>query len=727
VDALIVADADAVRAAIAFHCLGHRAGGKLGGIELHPHQVEAVARLERLLALHRGALLADEVGLGKTYVALAVATRYRAVLVIGPAGLRRDWNAAAAAAGVGIRYVSNEALSRGALPPSPTPELVVVDEAHHLRTAGTRRFALAAELCRAAHVLLLTATPVQNRLADLRTILSLFLGVRAHAAADVDLASYVVRRSHHDIAEHARLSLPTVRAPRWLAPIEDVDCLDRLVALPPPLPPVDGDDGGALLTYTLVRQWSSSRAALRGALRRRLARGMAMEDAVRAGRLPSRAELCAWCFADDAQQLSFPELVVAAGIEGHPDLLPRLSAHLAALRSLLAWLDATPDPDRARADAIQRLARERDGHRVVAFSEYAETVAGLYRLLRPTLRVAMLSHHGGRVAGGPISRAELLSRFAPGAASRTHPGSRIDLLLTTDVLSEGVNLQDASVVIHLDLAWNPARLEQRVGRLRRIGASHSSIEVCLLPPPAHPERFLRLEQRLRAKLAVAGRSVGVAGAILPTLQPAALPGGDAAREERIARRLGAWRRDAGSLQPLAAGALSPNAGGIACVRRDGGVMLVAITPARITEDRAVVEALLADASGPNVPLRDGVLAQAVDRLEHWLRRDAILGVVDPPALRVAGARRAVLHRAAAIGRRTPRHARWRVAPLMSAARTAATATLSAGAERVLDELSHATMSDAAWLQAVGEFAALHASRPTAPPGEILALLILQPG
>jgi sarcosine oxidase delta subunit len=61
---------------------------------------------------------------------------------------------------------------------------------------------------------------------------------------------------------------------------------------------------------------------------------------------------------------------------------------------------------------------------------------------------------------------------------------------------------------------------------------------------------------------------------------------------------------------------------------------------------------------------------------------------------------------------------------MRAARTAATATLSAGAERVLDELARAAMQDEAWLHAVGEFAALHAQRETVTP-EVLALLVLR--
>src|SRR4029079_8568604 len=135
--------------------------------------------------------------------------------------------------------------------------------------------------------------------------------------------------------------------------------------------------------------------------------------------------------------------------------------------------------------------------RVVAFSEYADTVVALYRLLSRDQRVAMLTHGGGRVAGGAVARRELLSRFGPFAARAQHERDRIDVLITTDVLSEGVDLQAASVVVHLDLAWNPARLEQRVGRLRRLGAALDRVAVYVMLPPAPAERLLEAEGRRR--------------------------------------------------------------------------------------------------------------------------------------------------------------------------------------------------------------------------------------
>jgi len=716
--------ASEVRAAIARLLLGDVSDEHMGDITLHPHQRQGVGRILELLEQHGGALLADDVGLGKTFIALAIARRASRPIVIAPAAVRENWRASARTARVAIRFQSVETLARrGAT--LDEADLVIIDEAHHLRNARTQRFAAASALCRGTKVLLLSATPVQNRLGDLRTVLSLFLGERARALSLEEMSCFVVRRVERDLDPAQRLGLPRVETPEWLPPVSDLDCLDRLLALPAAVPPADGDDGGMLLTYTLVRQWASSRAALRCALRRRLARGLAMEDALLAGRVPSRAELAAWCFAEGAQQLSFPELIVRAESADASRLLDQVRRHAGSVRDLLAWLQASIDPDAARVAILRALLNRRSSERVVAFSEYADTVEAFYRGLAPDLRVAMLSRAGGRVAGGPVSRRELLDRFAPGASARARSADRIDLLLTTDVLSEGVNLQDASVVVHLDLTWNPARLQQRVGRLRRLGAARESVGVFMMPPPAPAERMLHLEHRLRVKLALAGRSVGVAGAILPGMAVTARGDASWPTRERILAAVSAWSSGtAGIGHPLAAGVRSARSGALACVRREGAVSLVAITEAHLTDDRQVVEDFVLAADGEHVAVRGDVVIAIQLRLERWLRQRTLSDVVDLPSMHVAHSRRTMLHRVDAIARRAPRHAQPQLAPLMRAARTAATATLSAGAERVLDELSRAAMADEAWLHAVSEFATLHARPHTAKPPEVLALLIL---
>jgi hypothetical protein len=86
---------------------------------------------------------------------------------------------------------------------------------------------------------------------------------------------------------------------------------------------------------------------------------------------------------------------------------------------------------------------------------------------------------------------------------------RIDTLVATDVLSEGVDLHDAGLVVHLDLPWTVARIEQRVGRLRRIGSPHREVLQYAFEPPASANSALQLLQRLAAKAGLADALVGM--------------------------------------------------------------------------------------------------------------------------------------------------------------------------------------------------------------------------
>ncbi|HET9728536.1 MAG TPA: helicase-related protein, partial [Acidimicrobiia bacterium] len=488
----------------------------LGAITLHPHQRRAVVRISKLLASHGGALLADPTGLGKTYVALAVASDVDHLLIVCPAALRENWTRALDRAGRTAQLISRERLSRGIPDQTGAPELVIVDESHHLRNPNTKCYDAVASLCDRRRILLLSATPVQNRRDDLIAQLALFLGGAAYEMTDQELARFVVRRDTAD----SLARLPTVVGPHWITlPVED-DVLDEIMRLPPCVPLADEGKAHALLRYVLLRQWSSSHAALIAGLRARLARGVALLAALDAGRRPTRRELTAWSHTEDAVQLALPEMLVPLAVAPEDGTALRESAveHVAAVRALLNRLRGVHDADLARSDALRELRRRHGDARIIAFSQYAATVRGLSQLLmHRDGGVAELTGRGGRVAGGRLSRAEVLAQFSPGTP---HVGAaeRIDLLLTTDLASEGLDLQRASVVVHLDLPWNPARLEQRVGRVRRLGGQHERVFVYAMAPPARSEHVLDVETRLRAKLRVAAHVIGLTSTSLPDIE-----------------------------------------------------------------------------------------------------------------------------------------------------------------------------------------------------------------
>jgi superfamily II DNA or RNA helicase len=725
------ARADVVRRLIARAIVGDRDGAPrtIGEITLRPHQHAAAARLLALIERNGGAMLAEPVGLGKTYTSLAVAAALgdHVTLVI-PSSLRDTWRESLARSRTSAEIITHEALSRGVRMPIGDG-IVIVDEAHRARSPGTRRYAALAELCKRARVLLLTATPVQNRRADLAAQLALFLGRRAWAMGDEELASHVVRGGASELEE-----LPSLNGPHAIE-LETVDdCLDQIVALPPPVPASDESVVTALLTYGLIHQWSSSRAALLAALNRRRARGLALLSALDAGRRPTRAELSAWTYTGDGLQLAFPELVTAAPSAatdiGLAALTVAVDRHNAAVEALIRRLRSGVDPDDERARILRRIRDHHPDERIIAFCHYAETVNALRAKLAFDSGIAALTANGARIAGGRLPRAAVLAQFTPSSSPRA-PGSplsraeRIDLLLTTDLLSEGLNLQEASVVVHLDLPWNPARLDQRVGRVRRIGSRFTAVSVYSIAPPAPAEQLLQIERRLREKLSVAQRSVGIAGRILPSpLEINRERRGLAESSGSIESVLRAWADEPGGSpesvaectnashdESLVSAVRCGRSGFLAVVRdRDGPQLVVDVAGATrgISTAPDHVRHALDLALGDDVPVAGDQADDTLMRITHWLDARRGASTIDLSAAAAARFRRATLARVSQALERAPRHRRAQLALLADAARAIAIAPLAEGAERILETLAKAELPDEAWLRSIATFGALNA-------------------
>ena len=709
---MIQTEASEVRAIMARRWLAPEPSVTLGTVTLQPHQCEAVVRVRAALEDHGGALLADDVGLGKTYVALSIAAAASRPLVIAPASLRAMWADASARTNVPLTFCSYEALSRGSLPPAGH-DLVVLDEAHYARTPSTVRYRQLAQITAGARVLMLSATPVHNSARDLRSLVALYVGARAWTSGETELVSHIIRRERDDVPSSA---LPEVTPPQRILLPEDDGLLDTIVALPPPVPPSDGGDGGALLSFTLARLWSSSHAALRAAIRRRLQRARALEDSLACGRHPTAAELKAWTIGDDAAQLAFPELLSDVSSANVAELAGAVREHAVALEALLRLIHRESALDAERAARLLGLrARHRD-EKIVAFTQFADTASMYFRHLRGGGYVGLLDGRGAHVAGGRLSRCEALARFAPRAAGAREPSTaeRIDLLIATDLLSEGVNLQDASVVVHLDLPWTPARLEQRVGRSRRLGAKHAVTTVYVMSPPATSETLLRQEQRLHAKMQTAARLTGACGAILPVRLSLASPFPQhvhptaPTRSAQLVRaRVQTW----GTLAPIPQLDGAPRIacvrggapGALALLRRGDRCSLISLLGTHVSEDPADLLTAAQLAEAHDVPWCERAVTNAMERIQTFIASSDGATTAGFTLSITGTARRLAMRRIAHIAAHTPHHRRAVVACLAAEARRVVAAPYGVGAEGVLAELATAPLPDAAWLRAVRAF------------------------
>jgi superfamily II DNA/RNA helicase len=189
-----------------------------------------------------------------------------------------------------------------------------------------------------------------------------------------------------------------------------------------------------------------------------------------------------------------------------------------ALREIWRDIDTiAPDRDVKLARLKALLAGELRGKKVLLFTYYKDTARYLYRQLGGNSAEA----EQWRIdAGGPRirrmdsgadarERVRLVTQFAPVANNKPEiAGSdeEIDILISTDVLSEGQNLQDCGVLINYDLHWNPTRMVQRAGRIDRIGTPFETLWIHNMFPDEGLEKLLGLVESLSQKIASIDRS-----------------------------------------------------------------------------------------------------------------------------------------------------------------------------------------------------------------------------
>ncbi|MGM9797295.1 MAG: helicase-related protein [Parabacteroides sp.] len=202
-----------------------------------------------------------------------------------------------------------------------------------------------------------------------------------------------------------------------------------------------------------------------------------------------------------------------------------LEEDLASLQQLLRLLaDITPEHDsklqQLKADLRQKFAHPiNPGNRkVLIFTAFSDTAEYLYDHLAPWLQ-AHYGLHTALVTGSVEARSTLrlpkrelldfnkvLTLFSPiskeKAALYPHIQEEIDVLIATDCISEGQNLQDCDYLINYDIHWNPVRIIQRFGRIDRIGSRNPVIQLVNYWPNVSLDEYIHLKGRVEARMKV---------------------------------------------------------------------------------------------------------------------------------------------------------------------------------------------------------------------------------
>jgi adenine-specific DNA-methyltransferase len=544
-------------------------------VDLNPHQVDAALFAVRS-PLMKGALLADEVGLGKTIEAgLVIAQRWaegrRRILVITPSNLRKQWHQelgekfflpceilearfynAALRNGQPRPFEPNSAITicsyqfarNKAEDVARAPwDLVVIDEAHRLRNVWKPGNVLASALKAALagrSKILLTATPLQNSLLELYGLASL---IDEHVFGDVgsfrerymgqaagrglpDLRDRLQSICHRTLRRQVQAYVPYTKRHALVeefTPGPDEQRLYELVSDYLQRPQLEAlpAQQRALTTMVLRKLLASSSFAIAGALEtmaRRLRAGLSTSPQDDIDDFDETEE--EWGEeADEARKRDDR----AAAVEA--DELERM----AALATSIARNAKGKALLRALGVAFAKAEALGAARKAIIFTESRRTQDYLLNLLAGTPWGAGIVLFNGSNTDDR-SRAiyeDWIERHRGSdrvTGSRTadmrqalvdHFRERGTLMIATEAGAEGINLQFCSLVVNFDLPWNPQRIEQRIGRCHRYGQKHDVVVVNFLNRGNEADR--RVYELLHEKFAlfegVFGASDEVLGAI----------------------------------------------------------------------------------------------------------------------------------------------------------------------------------------------------------------------
>jgi len=441
-------------------------------LRFSPFDYQLQAARSALRRMRGRAILADEVGLGKTIEAGLILAELRLrgladrALVIAPAGLvtqwqeelerkfgvptvrvGRDWGQepVAGSADRPVAVASLAAARRDPLKSALTGDqwdLIIVDEAHRVRAPRSASGKLIREL-RSRHLLLLTATPVENRLQDLYEIVSLvapgLLGTAAQFRAAHGAGSAAPEHEPRNVAAlRKRTAEVMIRHRRSEVSVLLPQRLAETLRVEPSGPERDWySDLTARVRAEAVTATPSRRLALRSV-------------AKLAGSSPAAA-------APTLAKIGWDDLAARAGALAAP-------AKVAVL-----------------LDQLKRYTG--NGEKVLIFTAFRQTLDQLAGHLAAAGLPAAIYH-------GSLPRAEKERAIA---AFRDD----VPVLLSTESAGEGRNLQFCHVMVNMDLPWNPMQIEQRLGRLHRVGQDHDVLLTNLVASGTIEEQVLRV---LEAKI-----------------------------------------------------------------------------------------------------------------------------------------------------------------------------------------------------------------------------------
>jgi len=545
------------------------------------YQKQAVISAHKILEAYNGVFLADVVGLGKTYISALLAQQLEGrKAVICPPVLISYWKETFREFGV----KNFEVYSIGKLDDIDREDIdyIFIDEAHRFRNEMTQGFEALQNICFGKKVILVTATPFNNKFEDILSQLKLFQPARrstipgmpnleqffrnlksrrenmkaeceksgrmdeyreevrimAKEVREKVLKYIMVRRTRNEIIRYFNddikkqgLSFPDVADPRKLYYKFDAatdNAFNKSIELLKGfkysryVPYLYLENGVSafeqqqqknirvFMKEMLVKRLESSLFAFKNTLERFVDSYEKFIAMFNKGTvlISKKVDVYELLENDDENEIlkamEEKDLKKFESSDFKEEYVKDLKDDLVLLQEIKKmWESINKDAKMDKFLMEVSKNEELTGNKMLVFTESKETGLYLYNALEKLYADKVMFYSSG---GGKHEKLEHIHDIARDKIRRNFdPKSKkqedtIKILITTDILAEGINLHRSNIIINYDLPWNPTRVLQRVGRINRVGSKHKDIYIYNFFPTVQSEEVLGLEETVKVKI-----------------------------------------------------------------------------------------------------------------------------------------------------------------------------------------------------------------------------------
>lgn len=537
------------------------------------YQLHAVIRAEKILETYNGVFLSDVVGLGKTYIAAMLAKRLRGrKLVICPPVLMKNWENVLWDFDVSAKIRSVGKLDSILQMDRDSYDYVFIDEAHRFRNDDNDTYAKLHQICNGKKIILISATPQNNRLSDIENQIYLFqnknnsniipnrkdlegffsiqkqklkkyeLGTREYMEISKEVSAEVrdkvlnyimVRRTRKEIMKYYKkdldkqgLTFPKLNTPEKIV-YEFDDKLDKifnntldviktltysrykaltyLKKIEPKYKSllVGQQNMGGFMKGILLKRLESSFYAFNKTLNRFIESYEAFIDMYNSGTVYISKKYNVYDLMNNGEEDKLALIVEkndAFKFKSemfNKEFIEDLEFDLANLKRVKRmWKPVEHDPKLEKFLDDLKNNKLLKKSKILIFSESKETAEYLAENINEKFNKKAILFTGD---SSSKLREIIENNFNPDVNKKEQKDD-YRILVTTDVLAEGISLHRANVIVNYDLPWNPTRIMQRVGRINRVGTKFNDIYVFNFFPSSQVSENITLEENISSKI-----------------------------------------------------------------------------------------------------------------------------------------------------------------------------------------------------------------------------------